>query len=536
MSRRKLPSLIVGAIACAVFVVAFFSCARHEGPARSSTLVVGEISDYESLNPMGTTDAHARDAYNLLFLLLLEEHPDFLTFGPRLAESYEFSPDRLTLTFHLRKGVVWSDGVPVTARDVAATFRAQKNPATLWASAHLKERIDSVSVIDDWTVAYHFNTVYPYQVMDANDGVILPAHVIEKVKPEEIRNIPVEQIPCDGPFRVLKWTRGQALELVRNDRYYEKGKPYIGRVVFKIVPDQVALLTQLKDGEIDCMEMPPYKDVADLEHDPDLQVFEYENIAYNYVGWNEARPPFDNPRVRRALAMAIDCKRIIDNIYYGYAKPCTSPLPPLFWAYDPSIAPIPYDTIEARKILAAEGFRDTNHDGWLERKGKRFEFELLTGSGNQRRLDTQVMVQAMLRSIGVKANPVALEWTTFVARQKSSDFDAVVASWRVGTKVDLSIIWSCKERKSGGFNRFDYCNPEVDSLNAAATEMLDFEKAKPLFWKAQELIYRDQPYVFLNVPRAVVAVNRRFRDVAPDAINAYHHLQDWKVSPAPARK
>jgi peptide/nickel transport system substrate-binding protein len=521
------------AIGGAAILAAPFSCARHAGQGRSNTLVVGEISDYESLNPMGTTDAHARDVYNLLFLLLLEEHPDFLTFGPRLAESYEFSADRLILTFHLRKGVVWSDGVPVTSRDVAATFRAQKNPATMWASTHLKERIDSVSVIDDWTVAYHFNAVYPYQVMDANDGVILPAHVIEKVKPEEIRSIPIDQLPGDGPFRVFKWTKGQTLELVRNDRYFEKGKPYIARVVFKIVPDQIALLTQLKSGEIDCMEMPPYKDVADLEKNhPELRVFEYENIAYNYIGWNEARPPFDDPRVRRALAMAIDCRRIIDNIYYGYAKECTSPLPPLFWAYDPNIAPIPYDTIEARKLLAAAGFRDTNRDGWLERRGKRFEFELLTGSGNQRRLDTQIMVQSMLRSIGVKANPVAIEWTTSLERVKASDFDAIVASWRVGTKLDLSPIWSCESRKPGGFNRVGYCNPRVDSLNAAATQMLDFEKAKPLFFRAQELIYRDQPYAFLNLPRAVVAVNKRFTDVAPDAISAYHHLQDWKVSPA----
>ena len=532
MSRRRFWPLIVLVIAYSAMLALPSSCARQEGPTRSRTLVVGEISDYESLNPMGTTDAHARDVYNLLFLLMLEEQPDFLTFGPRLAESYEFSADRFTLTFHLRKGVVWSDGVPVTARDVAATFRAQKNPATMWASTHLKERIDSVSVIDDWTVAYHFNTVYPYQVMDANDGVILPAHVIEKVKPEEIRNIPIEQFPGDGPYKVFKWTKGQALELVRNDRYFEKGKPSINRVVFKIVPDQVALLTQLKSGEIDCLEMPPYKDVADLEKNhPELQVFEYENIAYNYIGWNEARQPFDNPRVRRALAMAIDCQRIIDNIYYGYAKPCTSPLPPLFWAYDPDIAPIPYDTIEARKILAAEGFKDTNHDGWLERGRKRFEFELLTGSGNQRRLDTQIMVQSMLRSIGVKANPAALEWTTALERQKSSDFDAIVASWRVGTKLDLSPIWSCESRKPGGYNRVGYCNPRVDSLNAAATQMLDFDKAKPLFFKAQELIYRDQPYAFLNLPRAVVAVNRRFTDVAPDAISAYHRLQDWKVSP-----
>jgi len=103
----------------AAVLAAPFGCGNRDRAERGGTLVAGEINDYEGLNPMSTTDAHARDVYDLLFLSLLEEKPDFLSFGPRLAESWEFSPDRLSLTFHLRKGVVWSDGVPVTARDVA---------------------------------------------------------------------------------------------------------------------------------------------------------------------------------------------------------------------------------------------------------------------------------------------------------------------------------------------------------------------------------------------------------------------------------
>jgi peptide/nickel transport system substrate-binding protein len=531
MVRRIRCSRTTIAWCFAVLVLLGLSCGGGERARRGGTLVVGEISDYESLNPLGTTDAHARDAYNLLFLLLLDEHPDFLTFGPRLAESYEFSPDRLTLTFHLRRNVVWSDGMPVTARDVAATFRAQKDPAVMWTSRHLKDKIDSVSVIDDWTVAYHFNAVYPYQLMDANDGVILPAHVLEKMKPEDIRNVPIEQFPTDGPFKLGRWDRGQSLELVRNESYYEKGKPYIEKVVFKIIPDQVALLAQLKSGEIDCMEMVPYGEVTDLRaNHPELQIFEFQTIAYNYIAWNAARPPFDNVRVRRALTMAIDRKRIIDNIYYGYADECTSPLVPLFWAHNPGIEPVPYDTATARTILANEGFKDTDGDGWLERGGKRFEFEMITNYGNQRRVDTEVMVQDMLRAVGVKVNPVSLEWTTFLERVKSSDFEAVVNGWRVGTKVDLSPIWSCEARKPGGFNRVGYCNPAVDSLNAAATGMIDFERARPLFYRAQELIYNDQPFTFLNVPRAVNVVDRRFRDVKPDAISMYHYLYNWWIS------
>jgi len=504
---------------------------RGEPVSRGGTLIVGEISDFENLNPLATTDAHARDIYNLLFLSLLDEQPDFLTFEPRLAESYEFSGDRKTLTFHLRRDVFWSDGVQVTARDVEATFRAQKDPAVLWAGRHLKEHIERVEALDDWTVVYHFDAVYPYQLMDANDGPILPAHILEEVRPEEIRSIPIAEIPTNGPFRLEFWLRGQSLTLVSNDRYYERDKPYLEKVVFKIVPDQVTLLTQLKSGEIHCMESIPPGEISDLEErHPELRVFDFPTRAYNYVGWNGTKSLFRSRNVRRALTMAIDRKLIIDNLYYGFAEECTSPVVPIIWAYNPGIEPLPYDPERARKILADEGFMDRDGDGWLDRDGKRFEFDLITNYGNQIRIDTQIMVQEMLRAVGVKANPIALEWTVMLDRVKAGDFDAMVNAWRVGTKADLSPIWSCEARGSGGYNRVGYCNEAVDSLNAVASKTLDFDEAKRLFFEVQELIYEDQPYTFLYVPHALSALNRRFGGAEPDPIGMYHNLHEWYVT------
>ena len=515
----------------AALLAAPFGCAKKDRVERGGTLVVGEINDYEGLNPMSTTDSHARDVYQLLFLLLLDEHPDFLTFGPRLAESWEFSSDRLDLTFRLRKDVSWSDGVNVTADDVAATFAAQKDTATHWPSRPLKEHIDSVTVLDAHTVVYHFSKAYPYQIMDANDGPIMPKHVLDRMKHEEFGRLPIEELPTDGPFKLGSWVKGQALTLVRNDRYYEKGKPYLEKIIFKIIPDQVTLLMQLKNGEIDCMEMVPPGEMDDVgKNHPELAIFNFPTRAYNYIGWNASRVPFASPRIRRALTMAIDRNLINENIYYGYARECTSPFPPIIWAYNPDIKPIPFDTAASRRLLAEEGFRDVNGDGWLERGGKRFEFELITNYGNQLRNDIQVMIQEMLRKVGVKVEPITLEWTVFLERVKSGNYDAQVNGWRVGTKADLSPIWACAARGPEGYNRVNYCNPLVDSLNAAAAGMLDFEKAKPLFYRVQELIYEDQPYTFLNVVETRNVVHVRFRGVKPDAISMYHYLQDWWVS------
>jgi len=507
------------------------SCSHRGAVERGGTLIIGEISDFEALNPMGTTDAHARDVYNLLFLSLLDEQPDFLSFKPRLAKSYEFSRDRKVLTFHLRNDVYWSDGVQVTARDVLATFKAQKNPDVLWSGIHLKEHIDSVSVLDDFTVSFYFNEVYPYQVMDVNDGPIMPAHIIESVPPDSIRLLRIEDLPTNGPFKLKEWKRGQLLVLVPYENYYEKGKPYLEKVIFKIIPDQVTLLTQLKSGEIDCMVSVPPREMDDLKKNhPEFTVFDFPTRAYIYIGWNEKYPFFANRHIRRALTMAINRKLIIDNLYYGYAEECTSPFVPLIWAYNPDIKPIPYDVIGAREILRQEGFADSNGDGWLDKDGKCFEFELMTNYGNQIRRDIQVMVQDMLKQVGIKVNPITLEWATMLERIKSGRFDAMINAWRIGTKADLAPIWSCESRRPGGYNRIGYCNPVVDSLNSAACAILDFEKAKPLFYKAQEIIYEDQPYTFLYIPHELTALHRRFKGAKPDPISVYHNLHEWWIA------
>jgi peptide/nickel transport system substrate-binding protein len=139
------------------------------------------------------------------------------------------------------------------------------------------------------------------------------------------------------------------------------------------------------------------------------------------------------------------------------------------------------------------------------------------------------MVQEHLREIGVKVDPVILEWTVMLERYKACDFDAVVNAWRVGTKIDLAPIWSCEARREGGYNRVGYCNQTVDSLNAAATAMLDFEQARPLFMRAQELIYEDQPYTFLYYTPGVFVLHGRFKGARPDAISMYHNLHEWYI-------
>ncbi len=262
-----------------------------------------------------------------------------------------------------------------------------------------------------------------------------------------------------------------------------------------------------------------------------IRVFNFPARAYIYIGWNGAHPLFRNARVRKAMTMAIDRQMIIDNLYYGLAEACTSPFIPQLWAYNDGIEALPYDPEGARLILEEEGFTDSDGDGWLDRDGERFAFEVMTNQGNQIRNDIQVMVQEQLAQIGVKVEPLILEWTVMLERHKASDFEAIVSAWRVGTKVDLKPIWGCESRKEGGYNRVDYCNAEVDRLNSTACGILDFDEARPLFFKAQEIIYEEQPFTFLYNPHALLALHERFTGARPDAISMYHNLHEWRVGP-----
>ncbi len=531
MDEEKRIYCVLPILMAVLLMFSIFSCTdSRKVVQRGGTLIVGETSDYESLNPMQTTDAHARDIYQQIFLLLLVENSDLLTFSPRLAKTWEFSQDRRQLTFHLRDDVFWSDGVKVTAYDVKATYEIQIHPDVLWSSRHLKKHIDSVSVLDDYTVTYHFNHVYPYQVMDVNDGPVLPKHFLDRYEPSQIKSIPIEDFPVDGPFKIGKWEKGQSLTLIPNETYYEKGKPFLSKVIFKIIPDPMTLITQLRSGEIDCMESAPPSEVDVLRKDyPDLQIIDYDGRGYVYIGWNAARTPFDNPRIRRVLSLAINRKMIIDNLYYGLARECVGPFPPLIWAYCPDIEPIPFDPAEASRILAGEGYIDSDGDGYLEKDGQVFEFELLTNQGNQLRADIQVMVQEQLKKIGIRVIPVTMEWTVMLSRHKAADFDAIISAWRASTKADLSPIWSCEARREGGYNRVDYCNPVVDSLNSLACSMLDFDEARPLFYEAQKIIYEEQPYTFLYVRSEILVLHKRFRDARPNAISNFHNLHEWWV-------
>ena len=214
-----------------------------DAPPEDTTLVVAYSIDIEGVNELllAPTAIHSALQYFALFLPLLEEQADYQegppTFTPRLAESYTFSEDRLQVTLKLRTDVVWSDGVPVTAEDVRWTWQAQMHPDVAWNYVESKNRISDVEVIDPHTVVFHFTESYPSQLLDINQGVILPKHAWSQLPFDQWRENGAwftENLVVNGPFTLESWEPQQRFVLARNEQYFEPDVPKLDRIVFEI--------------------------------------------------------------------------------------------------------------------------------------------------------------------------------------------------------------------------------------------------------------------------------------------------------------
>jgi peptide/nickel transport system substrate-binding protein len=515
------------------------SDAASGGPRRGGTVVIGWTTDIKAINEY-TIPASllAEELIYRLFLHLVEEQPDYAehppTFAPQLARSYDWSPDHKTLTFHLRDDITWSDGVPVTADDVRWTWQAQTHPDVAWDSIYMKAGITDVEAADPHTVRFHFQRVYAKQLLDANEGVILPRHAWEKLPFKEWRTNADwfrQHLVVDGPFTLGAWTPQQEIVLARNEHYYDRTRPYLDRAVIRIVPDQGSLTTQFFSGAVDFIPQVSPTDANRVKKDPRLELIPIWGRLCVAVAWNTERPPFDDPEVRRALTLAIDRKTIAETIWGPYARIATSPIIASVWAHDKALTPLPYDPAEARRILAARGFADHDGDGVLDRGGKPLAFELISNAGNRQRNDAAVMIQAQLQKIGIRATPRVLEFNTLVARSNAGDYDAAVVGLGMDTSLDLTGNFHSHSIPPEGSNSPRYKNPEVDRLIEQAMARPDIADSRGDLDRIQEILYRELPYTFLWESQRLNAVNRRVHDARPNAAYSLFNLQDWWVDP-----
>ena len=517
------------------------SRAAEMGPAYGDTFVDASIGDASTLLPLLATDSASHSVAGLIYNGLVKYDGEYNVVGD-LAESWEISEDNLTITFHLRKGVRFHDGAPFTARDVEYTYRVTMDPNTLTAYRGDFEPVERVEVVDDYTVRVHYRE--PFAPALISWGVaMLPRHLLEgkDINTSELGRKPVGT----GPYRFVEWITGQRIVLERNPDYFETDPdtgmrlPYFDRYVFRIIPDLGVQFNELLAGKIDMMGLKPLqwtRQTSSERFRSRYSKYKYLANAYTYLGYNLENPLFQDVRVRRALTHAIDKQEIVEGVLLGLGVPATGPYKPGTWVYNPDVPRYPYDPEKARKLLAEAGWKDTDGDGVLDKDGRPFRFTVLTNQGNDQRIKTAEIIQQRFKAIGVEIDIRVLEWAAFINEfVKPGKFDAVILGWTITQDPDLYDVWHSSKAVPGGLNHTHYRNPEVDDLLVRARRTFDRAERKRLYDRFQEILAEEQPYTFLYVPYALVAVSNRIRGIRPAPAGITYNFERWYV-PKPLQR
>lgn len=512
-------------------------------PAYGDTLVEGTIGEPSILIPMLAGDASSHDVAGLVINGLVKYDKDLTLIGD-LAESWDISKDGLIITFYLKKGVKWTDGIEFTADDVMFGYKTIIDEKTPTAYSEDYKQVKKAEVLDKYTFRITYEKPFAPALGTWGNLTVLPKHLLEgkDITKSELGRHPIGM----GPFIFSKWTSGQEVILEANPGYFD-GKPYIDKYIYRIIPDPATMFLELKAGGIDWMGLTPIQYTRQTNTpylEKNFKKYRYPVPAYTYMGLNmclrrepetgkclEKHPWFGDKRVRQALAYAIDKQEIVDGVLFGLGSPATGPFVPNTWSYNPNAKKYEYNPEKAKELLAEAGWKDANGDGILDKDGRPFEFTILTNQGNTVRINTATIIQQRLKKIGIKVKVRTLEWSTFINEFiDKRRFEAVILGWSLGLDPDQYDIWHSSKTKEKEFNFTSYNNPEIDELLEKGRRTFDLEERKKAYFRIHEILADELPYIFLYVPDATPIVHARFKGVEPaPLIGMGYNIYKWYV-------
>lgn len=539
-ARLQLPMRRLVAIGAITLVVA--GCGGGDskggggaGSKKGGSVIVGMSSDFGGFNPITTTDQYGDELNKYALFTPLIQYDKDLKPRPYLAESWEMTGDT-GVVFHLRNDVRWHDGKKVTAEDVAFTFELAKNPVTasLLASAYLSQ-VDRAQVIDSSTVRFHFT--HPHaQALEDFWWAPVPKHVLGSVAPADLRNAPFNRSPVgSGPYRVGEWKANEQLVLVRDSTFPQAlgGPPAVDRIVFRIIPEASTVLTEVLSGGIH-VDVPLNPDqTKQVTTNPQLSLFAFPSRSLYYIGWNNKRAPFDNASVRKAMTLAIDRNEIIKALLFGYGTLAASTVPPWHPMYPNDMQPLPYDLVQAGKLLDAAGWKDRNGDGLRENaQGKPLRFTLMS-SNNSRNRSVVEVVQNQLRKAGVDAQIRVLEFQTLLAQHKARDFDAVFTVWVMDNfqlaSTPAALFHSRLATVAMSSNRSGISIPRLDALIDKGAAATDDAAAKQVWRDFTQVLNEEQPVTFMFWLHELAAASKNVGGMDMDQRGELMSIRDWSL-------
>lgn len=536
-------------------LAALVACTRVEtsgsaaGSAARASYTVPHVLRYASaeditgLNPMFSSEAVVlyMSSMTMANLIKTDERgeptvPELVTEVPT-QKNGGISADGKTITWHLRKGVKWSDGQPFDADDVVFSTKLILDPKTNVISREGWERIAKIDEPDKYTVVYHLTTPYSaYAVTFFSTGganpSIVPKHLLEGVA--DVNHAAYNGLPVGiGPFKFESWKRGDSVTMVPDPNYF-RGAPKLQKIVFKLIPDRNTVLQQLRTHELDLWTPVSPHYVPDVQKIEGVTVLTIPSFYFDHLDFNLARPILRDHAVREAIRYATDRKTLNDKIRNGIYLLSESVVPVASAYYDKDLALVPFDLAKARAILDAAGWKP-GADGIRSKGGQRLalEFAAFTGSPDS---DTQIeLMRGWWRQVGidltVKRFLPSLMFNTYQAGGilYAGKFDIAAFAWGQNTIADLSNIYACNRFPPDGQNLLHYCNPEVSSLIAKSQITYDPAARLPLIRRAQRGIFDDVPTIVLDSRKEIFAFNRDLKGWHPNSIAPFDDVMNVDI-------
>ncbi|HHY10180.1 MAG TPA: peptide ABC transporter [Firmicutes bacterium] len=439
---------------------------------------------------------------------------------PLVAKDWEISEDQLSITFYLNEGILFHDGVELTAEDVAFTYRTILHPQytgvrfgnfkVLAGAEDYKEGksedVPGIEVLDKYTIRFTTNEPYAPLVVAFTYG-ILPSHLLKDIPVADLEKADFNLNPIgSGPFKFVEFLTDQHVILEANENYFQ-GAPKIETLIFqKVAVDAVPIYIQ--QNRVDYIEISPehYPQVAALAG---VDTYIYEALSYSYIAFNLRQARFQDVAVRQAMTYGFDRETYVEVIREGFGIVANAPLPQASWAYNAEgINPYNYNPELALKMLTDAGWQ-AGSDGVLTKDGERLEFDFLVPEGSRLTEQMALLFQQNMEDLGIKVHLLFMEFSAAVDRVDAREFDLFTMGWSLAVDPDPYSIW----HSTAPWNDPGFVHARSDQLLELGRGEMDLEKRKEIYAEWQQIINHELPYIFLFYDVTISAVSEKLQGI-----------------------
>ncbi len=487
-------------IAIVVLALVATGCSSGTGASgKGGVLVVGSSADVESLDPHLAADLYTVRVCDQIFDTLVRLDYDGGYVGS-LAESWEAEEEGRVWKFHLRDDVVCHDGEPLTADDVVFSFERILDPDTE------SPRRDELNIIEEVRVEPGKNDTLTVVLGEPN-GAFLSLLLNVYIIPEHLVSELEDGAAGTGPFVLQEMITDEKIELSAFDDYWA-GPPLLDGLVFRPIPEISTRVVELETGGIHLMDEVPGEDLKRLREDEDVQLTTAIGSNYSILGLNMDPAPFDDPVVRKAIAHAVDRKRLVETVYPGTAVVAEGPLPPSSWAHDPEFSGPEFDLQRAREYMEDSSVPEG------------FSAEMLISEGDRMERGA-VLLQSMLAEIGIDVEITSMEWGTFLGQLISRDYDMLRVAWTTDPEPD-ALLYSLLHSESEMLNFTGFDDPRVDELLDEGRRETDLDRRAEIYREVGEIVVDDGAMTYLLHENHVIAHHRSVNDFRAHSTGAYY--------------